>query len=79
MGFKPIYNSNEIDEFRNTVADFPNSKRHLHPTSKDNERDAQYYSIDNSSSSGGNIKSLYSPNRVENSLLARQSKFVELK
>ena len=34
----PIYNSNEIDEFRNTVADFPNSKRHLHPTSKDNER-----------------------------------------
>ena len=74
----PIYNSNEIDEFRNTVADFPNSKRHLHPTSKDNEKDAQYYSIDNSSSSGGNIKSLYSPNRVENSLLARQSKFVEL-
>ena len=74
----PIYNSNEIDEFRNTVADFPNSKRHLHPTSKDNEKDAQYYSIDNSSSSGRNIKSLYSPNRVENSLLARQSKFVEL-
>ena len=73
----PIYNSNEIDEFNNTVADFPNSRRHLHSTSKDNEKDAQFYSID--PTDGQNIKSLYSPNRVENSLLARQSKFVELK
>ena len=80
IGGNPIYNTNEIDDFKNTVGDFPNSKRHLHSTSKEGENDAQFYSVDPNAVIGSkNVKSLYSPNKVEDSLLPRQSKFVELK
>ena len=75
LGNSPIYNTNFIDEFDNTVDNFTNANIHLHPTSKNNGRDAQHYVLDPTAK---NIKSLYSPNGIENTLLPRQSKFVEL-
>jgi len=67
----PIYNTNVIDEFGNTVDNFTNANVHFHPTSKVKENDAQHY-IDVTTAP-------YSPNRIENSLLHRQAKFLELK
>lgn len=75
LGNSPIYNTNFIDEFDNTVDNFTNANIHLHPTSKSNGSDAQHYVLDPTAK---NIKSLYSPNGIENTLLPRQSKFVEL-
>ena len=75
LGNSPIYNTNFIDEFDNTVDNFTNANIHLHPTSKNNGSDAQHYVLDPTAK---NIKSLYSPNGIENTLLPRQSKFVEL-
>ena len=71
IGDNPIYNTNAIDEFGNTVDNFTNANIHLHPTSKVEENDAQYYT--------DVITAPYSPNRIENSLLHRQAKFMELK
>ena len=67
----PIYNTNVIDEFGNTVDNFTNANIHLHPTSKVEESDAQHYT--------DTTTAPYSPNRIENSLLHRQAKFLELK
>ena len=67
----PIYNTNVIDEFGNTVDNFTNANIHLHPTSKVEESDAQHYTDVTTTP--------YSPNRIENSLLHRQAKFLELK
>ena len=75
LGNSPIYNTNFIDEFDNTVDNFTNANIHLHPTSKNDGNDAQHYVLDPTAK---NIKSLYSPNGIENTLLPRQSKFVEL-
>ena len=75
LGNSPIYNTNFFDEFDNTVDNFTNANIHLHPTSKNNGSDAQHYVLDPTAK---NIKSLYSPNGIENTLLPRQSKFVEL-
>ena len=79
LGNSPIYNTNFIDEFDNTVDNFTNANIHLHSTSKEGENDAQFYSVDPNVVVGSkNVKSLYSPNGIENTLLPRQSKFVEL-
>ena len=67
----PIYNTNIIDEFENTVDNFTDANIHLHPTSKVEENDAQYFT--------DAATSPYSPNRIENALLHRQAKFMELK
>ena len=67
----PIYNTNVIDEFGNGLDNFTDANIHLHPTSKVEENDAQYFTdVDTSP---------YSPNRIENALLHRQAKFLELK
>jgi len=71
IGDNPIYNTNTIDEFGNTVDNFTNANIHLHPTSKVEENDAQHYTDVTTSP--------YSPNRIENSLLHRQAKFLELR
>jgi len=70
----PIYNTNAIDEFGNTVDNFTNANIHLHPTSKVGENDAQSYSR-----LTYRLTNPYSPNRIENSLLHRQAKLLELK
>ena len=90
----PIYNKNVIDEFGNTVDNFTDANIHLHPTSKVEENDAQYYTTavgnegdkykwltggGRTGQQGQQITSPYSPNRIENSLLHRQAKFMELK
>ena len=67
----PIYNTNVIDEFGNTVDNFTDANIHLHPTSKVEENDAQYFT--------DVATSPYSPNRIENGLLHRQAKLLELK
>ena len=67
----PIYNTNVIDEFGNTLDTFTDANIHLHPTSKVGENDAQHYTDATTAP--------YSPNRIENSLLHRQAKFLELK
>ena len=67
----PIYNTNVIDEFGNTADNFTDANIHLHPTSKVEENDAQYFTDVSTSP--------YSPNRIENALLHRQAKFMELK
>ena len=71
IGDNPIYNTNAIDEFGNTVDNFTNANIHLHPTSKVGENDAQHYTDVTTAP--------YSPNRIENSLLYRQAKFLELR
>ena len=71
IGDNPIYNTNVIDEFGNTVDNFTNANIHLHPTSKVGENDAQHYTDVTTAP--------YSPNRIENSLLHRQAKFLELR
>ena len=71
IGDNPIYNTNVIDEFGNTVYNFTNANIHLHPTSKVGENDAQHYTDVTTAP--------YSPNRIENSLLHRQAKFLELR
>lgn len=71
IGDNPIYNTNVIDEFGNTVDNFTNANIHLHPTSKVGENDAQHYTDVTTSP--------YSPNKIENSLLHRQAKFLELR
>ena len=67
----PIYNTNVIDEFGNTVDNFTDGSIHLHPTSKVGENDAQYFT--------DVATSPYSPTRIENALLHRKAKFLELK
>ena len=77
----PIYNTNVIDEFGNTVDNFTNANIHLHPTAKVEESDAQHYKTVPSLLKGYTdvTTAPYSPNRIENSLLHRQAKFLELK
>ena len=71
IGDNPIYNTNAIDEFGNTVDNFTNANIHLHPTSKVGENDAQHYTDVTTAP--------YSPNKIENALLHRQAKFLELR
>ena len=94
IGDNPIYNTNAIDEFGNTVDNFTNANIHLHPTSKVGENDAQHYTRQAATVSRAtrnvvtgivskgetNVTTApYSPNRIENSLLHRQAKFLELR
>ena len=81
IGDNPIYNTNAIDEFGNTVDNFTNANIHLHPTSKVEENDAQHYTRRAARFKGEtNVTTApYSPNRIENSLLHRQAKFLELR
>ena len=84
----PIYNTNAIDEFGNLVDNFTDANIHLHPTSKVGESDAQHYTMvcEDVIPEGGVVETYqcrpsapYSPNKIENSLLHRQAKFMELK
>ena len=67
----PIYNNIPIDEFDNTISEFPDSRIHLHPTSTVNGADAQHYDSKTKSYP-------YTPNKIDETYLSRQSKFMEL-
>ena len=92
IGNNPIYNDNKIDESGNTVGSFTDANIHLHPTSKVDENDAQHYveqtsrsEVRDAQTPYGRMESTtttttpYLPNRIEDSLLHRQAKFLELR
>jgi len=64
------YNDNQIDVEGNTIGDFSDARIHLHSISSQDELDTQHT----------NEKSeyKYSPNRINESILQRQAKFMEL-
>ena len=68
----PIYNEVLIDDFNNTVGDFPEGKIYVHPTSTTTDfLDAQHY--DTSSQ-----QYAYTSNKTQNTLQYRRSKYMEL-
>ena len=67
----PIYNEVALDEFDNTISQFPDSRIHLHPTSTVNGTDAQHYDYQTNTYP-------YTPNKIDETYLSRQSKFMEL-
>ena len=67
----PIYNEVALDEFDNMISEFPDSRIHLHPTSTVNGADAQHYDYETKSYP-------YTPNKIDETYLSRQSKFMEL-
>jgi len=67
----PIYNQVALDEFDNTISEFPDSRIHLHPTSTVNGADAQHYDYQTNTYP-------YTPNKIDETYLSRQSKFMEL-
>ena len=67
----PIYNQVSLDEFDNTISEFPYSRIHLHPTSTVNGADAQHYDYETKSYP-------YTSNKIDETYLSRQSKFMEL-
>jgi len=66
----PLYNTNEIDEFGNTIGSFGDSRIHLHPINASGDFDTQH--TDPSSSYS------YSPNKLNESILFRRAKIMEL-
>jgi len=67
----PIYNEVALDEFDNIISEFPDSRIHLHPTSTVNGADAQHYDYQTNTYP-------YTPNKIDETYLSRQSKFMEL-
>ena len=67
----PIYNQVALDEFDNTISEFPDSRIHLHPTSTVNGADAQHYYYETKSYP-------YTSTKIDETYLSRQSKFMEL-
>lgn len=66
----PIYNNSMIDEDKNTIGSFTDSKIHLHAISSGDNIDRQHDTTE------GNYT--YTPNRISDSIPQRQSKEIEL-
>ena len=66
----PIYNDNPIDVQNNTLGSFKDARIHLHSVPSDT--DTQHYEPETSSYS-------YAPNKIDKSLLSRQSRLSELR
>ena len=72
LGKHPIYNNVPIDAKDNNVGSFADAKIHLHPTSTTTDyKDAQHYETDTSSYP-------YTSNKIQDTLLSRQAKLMEL-
>ena len=72
LGKHPIYNNVPIDAKDNNVGSFADAKIHLHPTSTTTDyKDAQHYETDTSSYP-------YTSNKIQDTLLSRQAKMMEL-
>lgn len=68
----PIYNEVSIDDFNNTVGNFPRGKLYLHPTSTTIDfKDAQHYDVDSE-------QYPYTSNKAQDTLQHRRSKYMEL-
>jgi hypothetical protein len=67
----PIYNEVALDEFDNIISEFPDSRIHLHPTSTINGADAQHFDYQTNTYP-------YTSNKIDETYLSRQSKFMEL-
>ena len=66
----PLYNNNEIDEFGNNIGSFGDARIHLHPTNANGEFDTQHTNETSSYK--------YSPNKLNESILFRRAKIMEL-
>ena len=65
-----VYNDNEIDVRGNTVGDFSNARIHLHSISSQDELDTQH--------TNDKSEYKYAPNKINEAVLQRQAKFMEL-
>ena len=66
----PVFGTGSIDALGNTVGDFSDSRIHLHPVSTDGQYDIQH--------TNENSAYRYTPNKINDSILKRQAKFMEL-
>jgi len=66
----PLYNTNEIDEFGNNVGSFGDARIHLHPTTGSGDLDTSHTNETSSYS--------YVPNKLNESILFRRAKIMEL-
>ena len=70
MDENPLYNNNEIDAFSNNVGSFGDAKIYLHPTTGSGDFDTSHTNPTSSYS--------YAPNKVNDSILFRRAKLMEL-
>ena len=70
MDDNPLYNDNEIDKFSNNVGSFGDAKIYLHPTTGSGDFDTSHTNPTSSYS--------YAPNKVNDSILFRRAKLMEL-
>ena len=70
MDENPLYNDNEIDAFSNNVGSFGDAKIYLHPTTGSGDFDTSHTNPTSSYS--------YAPNKVNDSILFRRAKLMEL-
>ena len=66
----PLYNNNEIDEFGNNIGSFGDARIHLHPTTGSGDLDTSHTNETSSYS--------YVPNKLNESILFRRAKIMEL-
>jgi len=66
----PLYNTNEIDEFGNNVGSFGDARIHLHPINASGDLDTSHTNPTSSYS--------YSPNKLNEAILFRRAKIMEL-
>ena len=66
----PVFGTGSIDTLGNTIGDFSDSRIHLHPVNTDGVYDTQH--------TNENSSYRYTPNKINDSILKRQAKFMEL-
>ena len=66
----PLYNNNDIDEFGNNIGSFGDARIHLHPTTGSGDLDTSHTNETSSYS--------YVPNKLNESILFRRAKIMEL-
>ena len=66
----PLYNNNDIDEFGNNIGSFGDARIHLHPTTGSGDLDTSHTNETSSYS--------YAPNKLNESILFRRAKIMEL-
>jgi len=67
---QPVYGTGKIDSLGNTIGDFSDARIHLHPVNTDGVYDTQH--------TNENSSYRYTPNKINESILKRQAKFMEL-
>ena len=67
----PVFGTGSIDALGNTVGDFSDSRIHLHPVNTDGVYDTQH--------TNETLSYRYTPDKINESILKRQAKFMELR